>query len=138
MDFASQHADSKDRSSYFQPSQIVCLEHEATRLYAEVVQIIEARYLCWARPLVLITESDLEDSHQPIDLQNLYDLRQGADLLLPTVLFRQALDTEVIPLLSQLYGLEGEAKGQQAIAAHQSLHQLIRQICQTHPDAFSS
>jgi hypothetical protein len=137
MDFVSQHAHSKDKSSHFLPSQIVCLEHEATRMYAEVVQIVETRHLCWARPLALVVGSDLE-SHPQIDSKNLYDLRQGADLLLPTILFRQALDTEVIPLLSQLYGLEEEAKGHEAIAARQSLHQLIRQICQTHPDAFSS
>jgi hypothetical protein len=135
MDFASQH--SKDKTSHLQPSQIICLEHETTRLYAEVVQIVEARHLCWARPLALITGSDLQGSPQPIDPKNLYDLRQGADLLLPAILFRQALDVEVIPLLSQLYELEGEAKGQEAIAARQSLNQLIRQIWQAHPDVFS-
>jgi hypothetical protein len=136
MESVSQPFYSEGGSSRFQPSQIICLEHGATRLYAEVVQIVEARHLCWARTLVLVTGS--EDSQQPINPKNLYDLRQGADLLLPTVLFRQALDTEVIPLLSQLYGLAGEAKEQDAVAVRQSIHQLIRQICQTHPDAFSS
>ncbi len=145
MDFASQDTHSKDEVSHFQPSQIVCLEHETTRLYAEVVQIVEVRQLCWARPLVLITGSDSENLLQAIDCKNLQDLRQGTDLLLPSVLFRQALDVEVIPLLSYLYGLERDGKGQEAIAlshpqgvaARQSLNQLIRQIWQAHPDVFS-
>ncbi|KAM3092279.1 hypothetical protein ACKFKG_22750 [Phormidesmis sp. 146-35] len=144
MDFASQYAHSKDGRGHFQPSQIVCLEHETTRLYAEVVQIVEVRQLCWARPLVLIMGSDSERMLQAIDPKNLQDLRQGADLLLPAILFRQALDVEVIPLLSQLYRSEGDWEGHeaispsspQAIAARQSLNQLIRQIWQAHPDVF--
>jgi hypothetical protein len=37
----------------FQPRQIVCLEHETTRLYAEIIEFVEARQVCWVRPLML-------------------------------------------------------------------------------------
>ncbi len=36
------------------PSQILYLEHGSSRLYAEAVQVIESRHLCWARPILLI------------------------------------------------------------------------------------
>jgi hypothetical protein len=142
MGFAPQRWDSKDWATRFQPSQIVCLEHEVSRLYAEVVQMVEARGLCWARPLVLVTDLPksqflgVEEENSPW----LSDLRQGSDLLLPAVLFRQALDTEVIPLLSTLYSLDAEAESRTkaTILSHQQLNQFIRQVCQAHPEAFSN
>ena len=36
------------------PSQILYLEHGSARLYAEAIQIITERHLCWARPTLLI------------------------------------------------------------------------------------
>lgn len=36
------------------PSQILYLENSTSRLYAEVIQIVEQRHLCWARPTLLI------------------------------------------------------------------------------------
>ncbi|GET41790.1 hypothetical protein MiSe_66040 [Microseira wollei NIES-4236] len=118
----------------FQPSQIVCLEHEGTCLYAEVIQIVESRQLCWARPLMLATAPlGVEPVPQP---PTLYDLRQGADLLWPLSLFRTALDTEVIPLLAQLQASKAQSEGCQS--AHRQLSHFVRQVWQAHPAKFSS
>jgi hypothetical protein len=87
----------------FQPRQIVCLEHEHTCLYAEVIEVVSSRQVCWVRPLMLVIPAD--NQSLPWSSQEhltLYDLRQGSDLLWPTSLFRLALDTEVISLLGQL------------------------------------
>lgn len=143
MDLDSPHQGSKTWISKFQPSQIVCLELNSTCLYAEVVQVVEARRLCWARPLVLVIgPSEVADSSPPSDRSNMspvcHDLRQGADLLLPTVLFRQSLDVEAIPVLSSLYSLDEIANSDsQDIKARRQLSEFIRQICISHPNAFS-
>ncbi len=142
MDFDSQHQTSKAWISQLQPSQIVCLELGATCLYAEVVQIIETRRLCWARPLVLVGDlpetEDFSRSSEHRFERSCHDLRQGSDLLLPAVLFRQALDIEAVPLLSSLYRLDVIAHSEpNAIVARRQLNEFIRQICQAHPDVFS-
>lgn len=116
----------------FQPRQIVSLEHAGTRLYAEVIQVVVSRRLCWVRPLVLVVfPSDLQASSEPLPLT---DLRSCADLLWPIVLFRFALDTEVIPLLATLLPLESQSEVNST--AHQQLHQFIQQVWQAHPGAF--
>ncbi|NET61161.1 MAG: hypothetical protein F6K47_35045 [Symploca sp. SIO2E6] len=89
-----------DLAQEFQPRQIICLEHEHTCLYVEVIEVISARQVCWVRPLLLAIPSD--NQSLPEDLI-LYDLRQGPDLLWPTSLFRLAWDTEVMSLLGQLH-----------------------------------
>jgi hypothetical protein len=138
MGFAPQYQNSQSLENgvaHFQPFQIVCLAYTTTRLYAEVVQIVEARDLCWARPLALLDDLSTEDpSLHPEGSPRLYDLRQGSDLLLPKVLFRQAVDTEVMPVLSQLYKLE---KAEDTITTRQLLNQFIHQVWQAHPDVFS-
>ena len=119
----------------FQPYQIVFLEHDSCRLYAELVQFVESRGLCWVRPLALVTESPSTDCPDWTDYDRLTveDLREGSDLMCPAVLFQEALDVEVIPLLSQLH--EGDkAKG---AIAHQSLHRFVQQIWKARPDLFS-
>lgn len=104
-----------------------------------MVQIVETRDLCWARPLALVNDFSREDPsllpEESTRLPALYDLRQGSDLLLPKVLFRQAIDTEVMPLLSQLFC--NVEKAEDTIATHQLLNQFIRQVWQAHPDVFS-
>ena len=91
----------------FQPHQIVCLEHTTRHLYAEVIEVVEWRQICWLRPLMLaVTPIENEDLTRmtPQSLR-LYDLRQGSDLLWPTKFLRRVLDTEVIPLFAQLEDL---------------------------------
>lgn len=122
----------------FQPLQIVCLEHAPFYLYAEVVQTVETKQICWVRPLVLAEQEsflNLYSGSLPAGSQP-YDLRQGADLLLPTILFRAAIDTEVIPLLSQLGALD-ESKST-AQETRLRLNQFVREVCLSRPDIFAN
>lgn len=76
------------------PGQIVCLNHQNYALYSEVIQVISQRDSCWVRPLLLVINFE--------ETQEIYDVRCVSDLIFPLRLFRPALDTEVIPLLSEL------------------------------------
>lgn len=139
--------------SDFQTYPIICLEHHRAYLYAELIQVVQDRQLCWARPLALaiapvdqlnpiesaawLQQVSDDGLDQPAsDCSGLYDLRQGADLLWPQSLFRPALDTEVIPLLCQL----GAAKAQLETdkLAHQQLRAFIQKVWQAHPDVFQA
>lgn len=112
----------------FEPRQIVALEHEDTCLYAEVIQVITSRRLCWVRPLLL---SVFQAYEQPSPI---YDLRDSADLLWPIALFRFALDTEVIGLLATL--LPSQTQTEPNRVAQQQLNQFIYRIWQARPSAF--
>lgn len=128
----------------FQSGQILCLEHENTCLYAELIQIVHKNRSIkgWVRPLFLkvshtrdpIAVSSRSVEH-PIgfDQSSLYDLRQGADLLCPIALFRAALDTEVVPLLTQLANSRTQFNGDRL--AHNQLHRFIYDVCQVHSEA---
>ncbi|MBD2041326.1 hypothetical protein [Microcoleus sp. FACHB-672] len=123
----------------FQPSQIICLEHQNSYLYAEVIDIIEARQMCWGRPIMLavwLAGIDRPSEGLFEQLPELYDLRDGADFLLPISLFRPALDTELIPLLPQL-DIPPENKPVDAPKiAHRQLREFIHQIWQAYPTEF--
>jgi hypothetical protein len=120
----------------FQPYQIVCLEHGSTYLYAEVVQIADGKQVCWVRPLALL-EGTLEwtQETEPVHSSNLHDLRQSSDLFLPTALFRDALDTEVMPLLSLLPDLVDSSIAQAEFPQAQ-LNRLVKSVCLAHPELF--
>lgn len=115
----------------FQPSQIVFLEHNESRLYAEVVQFVESRKLCWVRPIALVTAAETEDWTE-CDRLILQDLQGGSDLMCPAALFREALDIEVLPLLTRL---GSDSKGKNPLS-HRYLHQFMQQIWQARPDVF--
>ena len=122
----------------FQPRQIVCLEHENTRLYTEVIEVVALRPVCWVRPVMLavsIADNDplLAASSQQLTL---YDLRQGADLLWPATLFRPALDTEVIPLLVQLNDPDDQREDHSE--AHKQLSCFVRNVWQAYKSAFAA
>lgn len=107
---------------FLQPGQIVSLEHGDRNLYAEVIQFVVSRQLCWVRPLLIVTfiqESPL-----------ITDLRDASDLLWPANLFRPALDTEVITFLSQV--LAKEPKTEPDLVAKQQLNQFIHQLWQSY------
>lgn len=113
----------------FQPRQIVRLEHESTCLYAEIVDFVESRQVCWVRPLMLaVSEVDSNS------LLSLYDLRFGADLLWPASLFQAALDTEVIPLLVELN--DPDAKTVSSSDTHKQLNSFVRRVLQAYKSAF--
>jgi len=123
----------------FQDGQIIYLQHKTMRLYAETIQIIKSRQLCWARPLALIQLLD-EVGINPDQPLILYDLRQGSDLLLPISLFRVALDTDAIPVITQLNVPKDDLSGEQSADNSQIslplLQNFIRQIWQAHPEQF--
>ncbi|ALF55694.1 hypothetical protein ACX27_27135 [Nostoc piscinale CENA21] len=102
----------------FQPGQILSLEHGDKNLYAEVIEVVVSRQLCWVRPLLLANHTQ-----EPLQIT---DLRDASDLLWPIQLFRPALDTEVITLLSQI--LVKEPTEEPELAAKQQLHQFIQQM----------
>jgi hypothetical protein len=118
----------------FQTGQIIYLSyenspHENSRLYAEAIQIVHSRQLCWARPLAL---------HQ-LEPERIYDLRQGSDLLLPRSLFLSALDTDVIPVITQLHATsEPDQPDIARRQAHLLLQDFIRQVCRAYPEQFSA
>jgi len=120
----------------FKPGQIVSLECQNACLYAEVIQVVEARQICWARPLMLaVLVSGKDSSDRPWQEYTLCDLREGADLLWPLNLFRAAVDTEVISLLTQLQSLESEKKD--AAIASRQLRDFVDRVWEAYPSAFS-
>ena len=123
----------------FQARQIVCLEHENTRLYTEVIEVVTARQVCWVRPLLLAVSPIGNHSLPPLSPEQLklYDLRQGADLLWPASLFRPALDTEVIPLLVQLDNPD-EVQQTNNCEAHKQLSCFVRKVWQASKSAFQA
>lgn len=80
-------------------NQIVCLEHQESCLYGEVIQLIPERQLCWFRPICIVI-SDRSDEYLP--KSKLIDLQLGADLIWPIAFFRPVLDTEVISFWGKL------------------------------------
>lgn len=137
----------------FLPSQIICLEHEYEALYAESIQILEEREQVWARPIVLATLPTAFHSHYRhphlthamhsgdysakgygaasiqavpwLHEATLFDLRLGSDLLWPRDEFRPALDTEIIPIVTQLGEPKHTVEGDRQ-ANHAVLQQFIR------------
>lgn len=113
----------------FQPRQIVYLENDNQRLYAEVIQVVESRRMCWVRPLVLVTYSSDVTSEQPPVVT---DLRSAADLFWHSILFRPALDTEVVPFLVEPLATEPAAETHSASVAQ--LNQFVRRVWQMSED----
>ena len=128
---------SKDLIPNFQPNQIVCLEYGYTCLYAAVIQILATRKMCWVRPLLLkvfASESKYKNYLDNSEKSTIWDLREGADLVWPICLFREAIDTEFIPLLTELEFLDSQEKDQQV--SHQKLQHFIKNVWQAYPDVF--
>ncbi|MDY6802737.1 MAG: hypothetical protein SXA11_02885 [Cyanobacteriota bacterium] len=125
-----------DSNSNFQSHQIVCLEHENSFLYAEVIQVIEARKTCWVRPLMfkILSYGDNKLSDFP-ESQTIFDLRESSDLVLPISLFRVALDTEVIPLLSELDAPKNQERDLRI--ARRELREFVQQVWQAYKPLFS-
>lgn len=129
----------------FNPTQILCIEHDEAFLYAELIQVIEPRQLCWLRP-VLLAKGNLDGAIETgspnvatssdKERYELIDLRQSSDLLWPVGLIRAALDVEVIPLLAKL-GAVLEAPELNR-AATLRLQEFVRQVWQTYPDMFAN
>ena len=117
------------------PSQILYLDNGSSRLYAEAIQIVESRHLCWARPTLLIQglplgidEVDRQSAianaaaHPESSLLSFYDLADGPDIIWPVALFKLAFDLDFFALISWLKSHPSEA------ASRQSQQQLKRFI----------
>jgi hypothetical protein len=90
-------------SVIFSPHQIVRLECDQTQLYAEVIQVLETRQMCWVRPIVLVRSAPSVSADFWKEADQAADINwvtEGPDLLWPLSQFNLALDTEVIPLLA--------------------------------------
>jgi hypothetical protein len=109
----------KPLSVLFQPQQIVYIalhpESNASRLYADMVQVVEPKQVCWVRPIAIAEEVVFESADargggfgSTTEYTQYYDLRQASDLLMPAALFRPALDTEAIPLMMAFYQYDHE------------------------------
>jgi hypothetical protein len=141
----------------FQPNQILYLQHQATRLYAEVIQIVSERQLGWVRPLAMVElrdELDWQHAAFPLQVNDveqgrslLHDLRQGSDLLCPLSLFQMALDVEVVPILMALetfkqpeavvnFDSETSLSSEPRQTMHLQLQEFVRCLWQTHPQVF--
>lgn len=139
-------------------SQIVCLEHQNSTLYGEVIQLIPLRQRCWFRPLCLLLSPDAQsnrenfsgDSWQLMLQQNsvdystnysesldgtqLIDLQSSPDLLWPDSLFRPAMDAEIINLLPQLEDISYHLGDR--VFKQKCLNQFIYLVWQAHQDKF--
>ena len=82
----------------FKTDRIVCIDRADLHLFAEVIDTIAIDDRCWVRPLALARSTP-----ESFKLEFLHDLRDAAQLILPADLFRDALDTEVLPLISELF-----------------------------------
>ncbi len=137
----------------FRSGQILYLEHQNARLYAEAIQVIEERDMCWVRPIVLVaapgeppeSTPDLPSANSEAGIQTgqptLYDLRQGSDLLCPACLFTAALDTDLLPILAALDRLKSSPIDDRTASTtgrslHFHLQNFIQALWQAHPDAF--
>lgn len=114
----------------FTSHQIVCIEAQKAFLYSEVIQVIVSRQSCWARPLLLVPVEDGVRSwfDRETSREQIIDLREGSDILLPIDLFRPALDTEIIPLISQLDNLDPSLTEKRSTGKH--LNNFIKQVWQ--------
>ncbi|MGB3137938.1 MAG: hypothetical protein WBG38_03225 [Nodosilinea sp.] len=83
--------------------QIVFLECRQTRLYAEVIQVLQPRLTGWIRPLALVNKGDTVLLGAAFDIA-VPDFNKPAvpDMLWPLNQLQPALDTEIIPLLTAL------------------------------------
>ncbi|MEM8722094.1 MAG: hypothetical protein AAGE84_22830 [Cyanobacteria bacterium P01_G01_bin.39] len=116
---------------HLKANQIACLEYRKVRLYGEVIQIIPRRQICWFRPIYLI-DSRLNQASLSNDF--IVDLRAGSDLLWPEILFRPALDTEVLDFLAQLNEIDHTAH--RRLSSQKYLNNFLYEVWQSHQDKF--
>ncbi len=127
----------------WQPHQIVYLQAAQARLFAEIIQVIPDRQMLWLRPLALEKSLAALDSptraavsfatlNTPIQAEGaeIYDLRQGSDLLWPMTRVQPALDLDVIPLLARL-GPESPKLDPPTYVAYQHLYHFMQQFYAT-------
>ncbi len=130
------------------PSQILYLEHDSSRLYAEAIQIVSTRQVCWARPTLLVQnlpeskspsvrQAAIADAVQSLTDSDLvmYDLEGCPDLIWPIAPFHLAYDLDFFSLLVQLK-MTPDQHSRHSGSGH--LSHFIHSFWQTHPDIFQA
>ncbi|MDA0266677.1 MAG: hypothetical protein O3A14_06865 [Cyanobacteria bacterium] len=79
-------------------NQIVYLAQGDTRLYGEVIQVVESRDRCWVRPLAIVDIEPDPSHHQA----TCHQIPQGPDVIWPLSWFSPALDTDWLAILTTL------------------------------------
>jgi hypothetical protein len=126
------------------PSQVLYLEHGSSRLYAEAIQIVDTRQLCWARPTLLIQGLPKGSGPRQDRIAaaaaaperselHLYDVEDGPDLIWPIDLFHIACDIDFFSLLVQLK-MNPSDLGRHHGSRH--LNDFIRSFWHSHTAAF--
>ncbi|MEL6581458.1 MAG: hypothetical protein AAFQ14_17095 [Cyanobacteria bacterium J06621_12] len=137
-------------NSSHEAKQILCLEYQGNCLYGEVIQLIPQRQLCWLRPLCLVISHSVDfelltDSNDRRSLVSssscdnsddslVIDLQSGSDLLWPAILFRPALDTEIISLMPLLKDIGHHSLARKS--GQKWLHRFMHLVWQGHRDKF--
>jgi hypothetical protein len=114
----------------FAPHQIVYLACDQSHLYAEVIQVLEARQMCWVRPIVLVhgvTALGTSQTGATPGKLEIYSIQDGPDILWPLSQFDLALDIDVIPLLATIRGDKAEPAGS-AQTTTQQLRRFMEQL----------
>jgi hypothetical protein len=127
------------------PSQILYLEHGPSRLYAEAIQIVSERRLCWSRPVLLVQglpeevpmakrQAAIADTVQLPEQSELklYDLEGCPDLIWPIDPFQLAYDLDFFSLIVQL---KITPNGSAQRSSYQ-LSEFIHSFWETHADIF--
>ena len=145
------HFASNRSSPLFSSGQIVALDHCHGILYGEIIQTVPQRQMCWVRGIALSLktkhfmisfEPDAENNIDSNNLENcndsttvLVDLYRNVDLLFPVDLFRVAVDTEIMPILSKIdpYPYSGF---HDITSSRQYLNWFLKEIWQTNQDKF--
>lgn len=128
------------------PSQILYLEHGSSRLYAEAIQVVDTRHLCWSRPSLLvqglpegsISRQDAISAAvaSPEDsMLQLYDLESCPDLIWPLSLFQIAYDIDFFSLLIHLKLSPDDATQR---SGNGEFNAFIRSFWHTHATIFQS
>lgn len=128
------------------PSQILYLEHGSSRLYAEAIQVVSNRQVCWARPTLLIQnlpehvssttrQAAIASAAQSFDTSPLqmYDLEGCPDLIWPLAPFNIAYDLDFFSLLVQIKITPNEDA---QLGSSSQLNEFIRSFWHTHTDIF--
>lgn len=131
------------------PSQVLYLEHGSARLYAEAIQVVETRQLCWVRPTLLIQDLPIQqgDAQALADRQvaiataavspkssnlSFYDLENCSDLIWPTAFFSIAFDVDFFALLVQLKRCPDNG----TYRSQRQLNEFVRSFWLAHQDTF--
>ena len=125
--------DISNRVGLLQANQIVCLEHQNKSLYGEAIELVAKRGLCWFRPMCLVVRAD---DNSDIESTLFVDLQSSSDLLWPAVLFRPALDLEIIDYLPHLK--DSNRSSLDKSPNKQYLNKFVRQVWQANQDKFPS